>query len=187
MTDPFQFASGDALLVVDVINDFDHEDGDQLLGSFRERQEAMKRTLAEARSAGIPVLYVNDARGRWDSDAPRLVRDAVEHGRGGELVDQLAPHERESFLLKQRYSAFDHTPLTLLLDQLAVERIVLIGAATEGCVVQTAIDARERQLKATIVADACATTAGELEEIALRYAERVGGVRVAQIGRAVSR
>ena len=35
------FAAGDGLLVVDVINDFDHDDGDQLLASFRERLSAM--------------------------------------------------------------------------------------------------------------------------------------------------
>jgi nicotinamidase-related amidase len=44
--------------------------------------------------------------------------------------------------------------------------------------VQTAIDAREHGLQATILAAACATTDPELEEIALAYAERVGGIRV---------
>ena len=75
-------------------------------------------------------------------------------------------------LLKHRYSGFDHTALELLLGDLHVERLVLAGAATEGCVVQTAIDARERGFKVTIVADACATTDPHLEEIALRYAPR---------------
>jgi nicotinamidase-related amidase len=47
--------------------------------------------------------------------------------------------------------------------------------------VQTAIDARELGLKVTILEDACATTGSELEEIALRYAARVGAVRVERI------
>jgi nicotinamidase-related amidase len=55
-----------------------------------------------------------------------------------------------------------------------------VGAATEGCVVQTALAAREHGLKATIIADACATTDPELESTALRYAEDVGGIRVQQ-------
>ncbi|TML88224.1 MAG: isochorismatase family protein [Actinobacteria bacterium] len=37
------------------------------------------------------------------------------------------------------------------------------GSATEGCIVQTAIDAREQGLKTTILADACASTHTELE------------------------
>jgi nicotinamidase-related amidase len=81
-------------------------------------------------------------------------------------------------LLKHRYSAFDHTALELLLASLRIERVLIIGTATEGCVVQTAIDAREHGLKATILADACATTDPALEETALRYAEDVGGIRV---------
>jgi nicotinamidase-related amidase len=82
--------------------------------------------------------------------------------------------------LKHRYSAFDHTPLDLLLDELEVERLVLIGAATEGCIVQTAIDAREHGLKVTIVADACASTDPELETVALDYVGRVVGAHIAR-------
>ncbi len=81
-------------------------------------------------------------------------------------------------LLKHRYSAFDHTALDLLLEAKSVRCVLVIGAATEGCVVQTALDAREHGLKATILADACATIDAELEALALRYAEDVGGIRV---------
>jgi nicotinamidase-related amidase len=81
-------------------------------------------------------------------------------------------------VLKPRYSAFDHTVLTLLLQELEIERILLIGSATEGCVVQTGIDAREAGFKVTIVADACATNDSGLADIALRYAQEVGGMRI---------
>jgi nicotinamidase-related amidase len=47
--------------------------------------------------------------------------------------------------------------------------------------VQTALDAREHGLKATIVADACATTDPDLEQTALRYAEAVGGIRLREL------
>ena len=59
---------------------------------------------------------------------------------------------------------------------------MLIGAATEGCVVQSGIDARELGFKITILADACATNDPDLEEVALRYAEEVGGMRVSAAG-----
>jgi nicotinamidase-related amidase len=175
----FGFAPGDALLAVDVINDFDHDDGKQLLASFRARAAEMKQTISQARAIGIPVIYVNDDKGRWDSDAPALIRAAIDEPRSGEIIKKVAPLPGDHVLLKHRYSGFDHTPLDILLEQLQVERLVLIGAATEGCVVQTAIDAREHGLKATIIANACATTDADLEETALRYAERVVGVHIA--------
>lgn len=168
---------GDALLVVDVLNDFEHDDGEKLLASFRERAASMLESIRVARAAGIPVIYVNDDHGRWDSDAPQLGRDAA-RGKGGDMVRTLLPRRGDRVLLKHRYSAFDHTPLEILLESLQAERVLLIGAATEGCVVQTAIDARELGLKASIVADACASTDPGLEAIALEYAEHVGGIRI---------
>lgn len=172
-----EFEPGDALLVVDVFDDFDHEDGQALLASFRERGPTMAAAIAAAHSDGCPVIYVNDDRDRWDSDAPTLAREAAD-GPGGDTIRQLLPRAGDHVLLKHRYSAFDHTALDLLLEAGSVRRVLLLGAATEGCVVQTALDAREHGLKATILRDACATTDPEREELSLRYAEEVGGIRV---------
>jgi len=166
--------------VVDVFNDFDHEDGDRLLASFRERAPNIGRAIEAARAAGVSVVYANDEGGSWQNDAPRVVQAAL-RGRGGELLEALVPADGEPVLLKHRYSAFDHTPLDILLASRNVERVVLVGAATEGCVVQTAIDAREQGLHASIVVNACVTTDQELERIALRYASLVGGVRLEEI------
>jgi nicotinamidase-related amidase len=179
MREQFAFEPADVLVVIDVINDFRHEDGDRLLASFEERLTAMAETLASARTAGIPIVYVNDEGGRWQSDFPALVQSVLESKGGAGVVERLRPRPGDHVLLKHRYSAFDHTALDLLLEQLHVDRLVLMGAATEGCIVQTAIDAREHDLKATIVADACATTDPELETIALQYADRVVGAHIA--------
>jgi nicotinamidase-related amidase len=170
----------DGLLVVDVFNDFDHKDGDALLASFHERVPAMVEAIIAARAAKIPVVYANDQLDRWDSDAPGLIR-ATLAGPGGQLIAPLTPAPSDRFVLKPRYSAFDHTALVLLLQELQIERILLIGSAIEGCVVQTGIDAREAGFKVTILADACATNDSGLAEIALRYAEEVGGMRVTDV------
>jgi nicotinamidase-related amidase len=173
-----EFGQDDALLVIDVLDTFDHDDAKALLASFRARAEGMTGAIARAREAGVPVIYVNDDRDRWDSDAPALAREAAD-GPGGEVIRDLLPQAGDHVLLKHRYSAFDHTALDLLLEVKGTERVVLVGATTEGCVVQTALDAREHGLKATILAEACATTDAELEQTALRYARDVGGIRVA--------
>ena len=52
------------------------------------------------------------------------------------------------------------------------------GMTTEGCVAQTAIAARERGLKVTVFADACATIDAALEHTALAYLVDVAGVFV---------
>ena len=123
------------------------------------------------------MLYVNDAAGRWDGNAPAILEDAFD-GPGGDAVREIAPQPGETFLFKPRYSIFDHTALELILADLEIERVLLAGAATEMCVIQSAIDARENGFKVTILANACATTDEELENLAFEYAERVVGARV---------
>lgn len=167
----------DALVVIDLLQRFDHEDGDALLSSLRGRLPGLVDALGRARADGTPVVYVNDLDGRWDSNAPALVRDALD-GPGGDALAEVAPREGDRILLKPRYSIFDHTPLVVLLRELEVERLLLAGAATEMCVVQSAIDARELGFKVSILAGACATTDPELERLAFEYAERVVGARV---------
>jgi nicotinamidase-related amidase len=176
----------DALLLVDVVNDFLHEDGEALLESYRKAHGTLRAAIDRARAAGAPVIYANDNFGTWDGDVRRLVRHAVEEGRGGDLVAAVAPGGDDRFVVKPRYSAFDHTPLVLILRELGIERILVAGAATEACVVQTAIDARELGFKISILVDACSSVDERNEHLALEYAEAVVGAHlhgVDEIGR----
>jgi nicotinamidase-related amidase len=167
----------DALLLVDVVNDFEHDDGERLLESFRKRHAGFVRALGQARAEDAPVVYANDSFGDWRGDGPALVRRALE-GRGGELVQAIAPGEDDCFVVKPRYSAFDHTPLALILREREIERLLLGGMSTEGCVAQTAIGARERGFKVTVLANACATIDEQVERVALEYLEQVVGALV---------
>ena len=169
---------GPALLLVDVIKDFEHEDGERLLASYRERHSALVQALEQARGAHRPVVYANDSAGAWDSDTPALVRHAVERGRGGNLVAAVAPAPGEAFVLKPRYSGFDATPLESLLRGMDVEELEVAGTATEMCVFQTVTDAIRLGFRPAVRADACATVSEENERLALDYLERVLGVEI---------
>ena len=168
----------DCLLLVDLFSEFDHEDADRLLRSLRERRRGFEDALSGARARGTPVVYANDTFGVWDGDVRELVRRALD-GPGGDVLRALAPQPGEAFLVKPRYSAFDLTPLELVLGELEIERLLLGGTATEMCVAQTAIDARERELKVTVVTGACATVDEENERTALAYLEAITGSRLA--------
>jgi nicotinamidase-related amidase len=167
----------DALLPIDLFQRFDHADGDELLGSVRERMPAMRTAIDKARQARVPIVYCNDHGGRWHSDAPAVVRDALD-GPGGDALAAIVPQDGDPFVLKPRYSVFDHTALELLLRELEVERLVLVGAATEMCVVQSAIDGKEIGYKISILRDACAAVDDDMERLSLEYAERVVGAFV---------
>jgi nicotinamidase-related amidase len=165
----------DVLLVVDLFQDFGHENGERLLASLASRRDAIARVLEDARRSGVPVVFANDHPGVWDSDARRIVAEALA-GPGGDQIRAFVPQPGERIVLKPRYSAFDHTPLAVLLEGLECGRVVLVGLTTEGCIAQSAIDARELGYKVSVVPDACGTIDERLERVALEYLEAVVGV-----------
>jgi nicotinamidase-related amidase len=165
-----------ALLLVDVLKDFHHEDGDALLESYRRRHPALAALLEEARGNGVPVVYANDHGGHADPGA--VVRGAIEQGKAGELVAAVAPVNGEPVVLKDGYSAFARTGLPGVLDELGVQKVVVAGAATEMCVFQSALDAGRSGLEVVVRGDASATVDSENERIALDYLERVLGLEV---------
>jgi len=68
--------------------------------------------------------------------------------------------------------------MEILLGSLEIERLLLAGMATEMCVTQTAIAARELGYKVTVLAGACACVDDRLEQIALAYLADVVGVHI---------
>jgi nicotinamidase-related amidase len=168
----------DCLLAVDLFTDFSHEDGDRLLESLGARADGLVQAIEVARRRTMPVVYANDTFGVWNGDTRQLVRRALD-GRGGDVLGRVAPQDEDAFVVKPRYSAFDLTPLELVLAEHETERILLVGMTTEMCVAQTAIDARERDYKVTVITEACAAVDPELEKTALRYLEAVTGTWLA--------
>jgi len=165
----------DALLLVDVLKDFNHEDGDALLESYRRRHAGLVALVEDARARGLPVVYAND-RGQHTQPA-EVVREAVE-GKAGELVAEVAPADGERVVLKDTYSAFDATELRDVLAGLGVSGLILAGAATEMCVFQSALDAQAAGFDVSVRGDASAAVDVENERIALDYLERVLGLEV---------
>lgn len=164
-----------ALLLVDVIKDFEHEDGERLLASFRARHGGMTRALSEARRRDDLVIFANDGGDAWDVTS--LVRRAV-GGKAGDLVQALVPRDTEPVFLKSHYSAFEGTPLEAALDGFRVSDLALAGTATEMCVFQTATDALRRGYRVTVLPDACASVDVRHESISLTYLHEVRGVEI---------
>lgn len=70
-------------------------------------------------------------------------------------------------VVKTRDDAFVGTPLTDVLDELAVQAVVLVGVSTHTCVYLTAAHAFAADLEVVLVRDAIASHRPELHELAL--------------------
>ena len=157
-----------ALLLIDVINDFDFPEAQQLLQFARPMAERVAELAARARSARVPVVYVNDNFGRWRSDFHATVEHCLAHEAAGrDVVQILRPQKTDYFVLKPKHSGFFSTTLDTLLEYLGVESVILAGLAANICVLFTANDAYMRDLKLFIPADCVASNTEELNAHAL--------------------
>lgn len=149
--------SRSALLAIDLINPFDFPGAISLLREVRKIVPNVCRMLRRARKAGVPVIYCNDNFGQWRSDFRSNVDFcAGEEGAGADVVRKVVPSALDYFILKPKHSAFFETPLRILLNQLRIERLVLLGIAADSCVLNTALDAHILEYEVTVVSDAVA-------------------------------
>ncbi|MER7398152.1 isochorismatase family cysteine hydrolase [Streptomyces sp. NPDC000151] len=169
-----------ALIVIDMINTYDHEDADLLLSSVREALPAVVRLIERAREDGVPVIYANDNFGEWRSHHGEILQTALA-GPHAELVDPIRPDDSSLFIVKARHSIFYETPLAYLLSQLGIDHVVLCGQVTEQCVMYSALDAHIRHLKVTVPDDAVAPIHPDLADAALRMMERNMNTRICTV------
>ncbi|MEW1631602.1 isochorismatase family cysteine hydrolase [Streptomyces sp. NPDC089173] len=160
-----------ALIVIDMLNTYEHEDADALVSSVRKALPGMEELLRRARASGAPVIYVNDNFGRWRSHHGEILQAALT-GRHPDLVKPIAPDDESLFVVKARHSAFYETPLAYLLGQLEARRVVLCGQVTEQCVLYSALDAHIRHIEVSIIPEAVAHIDANLADAALRMMER---------------
>ena len=165
--------SGAALLLIDVINDFDFPEGEQLLKLARPVGKNIARLKQRAKDAGIPAIYVNDNFGRWRSDFKKIVTHALEKGYGKEFVELLLPDEDDYFVLKPKHSGFYSTTLSLLLTHLTAKNLILTGIAGNNCVLVTANDAYMRDFKLFVPADCVVSNTDEENQAALKQMQNV--------------
>jgi nicotinamidase-related amidase len=171
-----------ALIVVDVLNHYEHEDAEALRRSMRETLPAMQSLLQRASDAEMPTVYVNDNHGDWSAGRPELCKRALE-GSDPSLVEPVLPDEQAAFLVKARHSIFYETQLDYMLRHQDIERIILIGQVTEQCILYSALDAYVRHYSIVIARDAVAHIHRDLADAALRMMQTNMAAEIVTPGR----
>jgi nicotinamidase-related amidase len=161
-----------ALLLIDVINDFDFPGADQLLRYARPMARNLLRLKQRAYKAGVPVIYVNDNFGRWKSDFRRTLEHCAQHGRGRDVVKLLRPEENDYFVLKPKHSGFFSSALDTLLRYLQTQTLILTGIAGNFCVLFTANDAYMRDFNLFVPADCTVSNTKKENDSALRLMKK---------------
>jgi len=147
---------------------------------------ACARLLAGARALRVPVVYVLltyrrttppgvESMGNPFWRAVEAARESMTPGRRSTIVHhnqegspqtetppELAPQPGDYVIRsKKRLSAFYGTELDVLLRALGTETVIIAGINTNTCVLCTAFDAFNRDLRVIVASDAVASMYGE--------------------------
>jgi nicotinamidase-related amidase len=163
-----------ALLLIDVINALDFSGGEELLRHALPMAQKLAALKRRAKRAGVPVIYVNDNFGKWQSDFNKILEHCLEgDALGRPIADLLRPEEDDYFVLKPKHSGFFSTTLDILLDYLEARTLVLTGLTGDICVLFTAHDAYMRDFNLVIPSDCVASNDPRENEYTLRKMERL--------------
>lgn len=163
-----------ALIVLDMQNDFCHEDGkmhglvvDELMRT--DIVASTLRLIEAAQAKGVPtiVLPIEFDYSQPGSAVPEgIAAPIVEQrafdrdGFGGELIEEVEQLIDEKNVLKMSkpgLSAFAGTELNRVLNEKQIEEVVIAGLLTNLCVENTARDAFDLGYRVRVVSDATAT------------------------------
>lgn len=163
-----------ALLLLDLITDFEFEDGDALLRRTLPAARNIARLKARAKKAGVSTIYVNDNFGKWQEDFKTMADHfARPEAKGHQIVNLLTPESDDYYVLKPHRSAFYSTTLELLLRDLKTQTLIVTGITTDICVVFTANDAYMRGFELHIPRDCVAAVKPEHSKQTVEFMERV--------------
>lgn len=154
---------GDALILVDIQNDFlpggalPVPDGDRVVPVVNGYLERFKQQA-------LPIFATRDWHpenhcsfepqgGRWP---PHCVAgsDGARFASGLELPDNLVVISKAEEQAVDAYSGFQGTELGAQLSELGVGRVFVAGLATDYCVLNTVMDALEEGLEVVLLEDA---------------------------------
>jgi len=159
-----------ALVVVDVQNDFASPQGSLYVGGGEQVVPLINAEIAAARAAGAKVFHTQDwhppSTPHFEKDGGIWPVHCVADTTGAELHPELhvaGPVVRKGTAGEDGYSGFSMrdadgktvpTALDGLLRDAGIERLVVVGLATDYCVKETGLDARRLGYPTTLLAAA---------------------------------
>lgn len=169
------------LLVVDMQNDFCHEDGAKAaMGRGTESARAILPNicalLQAAGAAGVPRVLAKVEHSRYTDDRAwverRLTTGSAERvaraGTWGAELYGIDSGDADFVVTKHRNSVFAFTPFPLVLRATEARAVVIAGVQTDVCVHASARDAVQSGVVPVVVSDATATEEQAAHEAALR-------------------
>jgi nicotinamidase-related amidase len=159
-----------ALIVIDMLNPYEHEDAEPLIENVRGMIDNLRELIEGARANDLPIIYVNDHHDDWSAGPAEIAKHAL-GGAAPELVEPILPPRELPFIVKARHSIFYQTLLDYYLRAEDISRLVFAGQVTEQCILYSALDGYLRNFEVVLATDALAHIHDDLAEAAVKMME----------------
>ena len=162
-------SSNTALLVVDVQNDFCHNQGvfskykSVNLNHVEQAMSNLSALIEKCREFDLPIIFIRTIHSTW-TDSPSWLKRMEGAGEKmricrpdswGSYFFNVEPKQGDCIVTKHRYSAFIGTDLDLILKSQGIMYILVTGVATNVCVESTARDGYHRDYNVILIEDCC--------------------------------
>jgi biuret amidohydrolase len=117
---------------------------------------------------GAPHLRIGD-------EGP-MGRILIRGEAGHDIIKDLYPRAGEPIVDKPGKGAFYATDLALLLQDRAIENLIVCGVTTEVCVHTTVREANDRGYRCIVPGDCCGSYFPEFHEMGLKMIKAQGGI-----------
>jgi nicotinamidase-related amidase len=139
----------------------------------KELVDSIKKAIATARAAKIPVIYVVVGFRKGFPEISldnRAFSPLRQHGYPAleepiAILPELKPLPNEVTVTKRRVSAFSGSDLEVVLRAAGVGHLVLTGVVTSGVVLSTLREAADKDFQLSVLLDCCLDAQREVHEL----------------------
>lgn len=147
---------GNALVIIDMLQDFILPSGKLYFEKGRSTVESIVQIKSAFRGRKLPVIYGNDAHSMGSDEFSDWTPHCLVGSPGALIIQELAPEPGDIVLYKDSLSLFHDGVAERIVRGLDVSHLFLVGVATEYSIKACSLDALERGLEVTVVSDAIA-------------------------------
>ncbi|MBM1221276.1 cysteine hydrolase [Ponticoccus sp. SC2-23] len=149
---------------------------DEILPRVRRLQDACRAGGVELIHIRVKYLTADCRDGQRSLQQETKARSA--DARDDEFLPEVAPQGDEIIIDKTSAGTFNSTPIDQILRNMGIDRLLVCGIVTEGCVELTARDAADRGYYVNLVQDACASSTRVAHDDALQRMSDGGLIRL---------
>ena len=176
-----------ALLIIDMQKAFVEPEAVLCIRQAKATVPAISQLADHLRSKGAKVIWVirHYAPDGSDMEIPRRKTLAEKNLLGilapestginsAEMAEGLVPDEKDTIMVKPRFSSFFGTRLDRMLREDGIDTIILTGTTTPNCIRATAYDGISYDYRTIVVNDCCSSNTDEIQRVNMADMQQVG-------------